>query len=248
MRTSVNNAVYAELGARWYDADDDPIALLRAETALRNPWIAQTIERELGPGPRRVLDLGCGAGFLANEMAARGHVVTGIDSAVESLTIAAQHDRTGTVTYRPGDATGLDFPARSFDVVCAMDLLEHVEEPARLVAEAARVLVPGGLFFFYTFNRTLRAWLLAVKGVEWFVANTPRHLHLLRLFIKPRELEAMCRERGLSVEELRGARPRIDRAFLALLRTGRVPASFRFVFTPSLATGYLGWARARQVS
>jgi len=248
MKTSVNNAVYRELGARWYEADDDPIALLRAESALRNPWIAETIERELGAGPRRVLDLGCGAGFLANEMAARGHAVTGIDSAVESLDVAAAHDRTRSVTYRPGDATALEFPAQSFDIVCAMDLLEHVEEPARLVAEAARVLVPGGLFFFYTFNRTLRAWLLAVKGVEWFVKNTPRHMHLLRLFIKPRELEAMCGASGLTVEELRGARPRLDRAFLALLRTGRVPRDFRFVFTPSLATGYLGWARARQLS
>jgi len=248
MKTTVNNAVYAELGARWYDADDDPIALLRAEAVLRNPWIASTIERELGTGPRRVLDLGCGAGFLANDLAARGFAVTGVDSAVESLAVAAAHDRTRRVTYRPGDATALDFGAGSFDAVCAMDLLEHVEEPARLVAEAARVLVPGGLFFFYTFNRTLRAWLLAVKGVEWFVKNTPRHMHLLRLFIKPRELAAMCRAGGLTIEELRGARPRVDRAFLALLRTGRVAPDFRFVFTPSLATGYLGWARARQVS
>src|SRR5262249_27195284 len=124
MKTTVNNAVYAELGARWYDADDDPIALLRAEAALRNPWIASTIERELGPGPRRVLDLGCGGGFLANYLAARGFAVTGVDSAVESLAVAAAHDGTGRVTYRPGDATALDVPAGSFDAVCAMDLLE----------------------------------------------------------------------------------------------------------------------------
>jgi 2-polyprenyl-6-hydroxyphenyl methylase / 3-demethylubiquinone-9 3-methyltransferase len=238
---TVNNAIYAELGNRWYDASDDPVALLRAEAGLRNPWIVD----QIGPEPCSVLDMGCGAGYLANELAGRGHRVTGIDLAAQALEVAAAHDATETVAYRIGDATALDFPSASFDAVCATDILEHVEEPARVVAEAARLLRPGGKFFFHTFNRTRVAWLIVIKGVEWFVKNTPRDMHILRLFIKPAELAAMCRAHGLEPVILRGLRPRVDRAFFRMLATGRVGRDFRFVFTDSLRTGYTGFARRR---
>jgi 2-polyprenyl-6-hydroxyphenyl methylase/3-demethylubiquinone-9 3-methyltransferase len=175
---AVNNAWYGPLGARWYEADDTPIALLRAEARHRNPWIAETI----GAVPRRVLDLGCGAGFLANDLAARGHAVTGLDFEAENLAVARAYDRTGTARFVRGDVRALPFADASFDVVCAMDLLEHVDEPARVIAEAARVLAPGGTFFFHTFNRTWLANLVVIRGVELFVRNTPRDLHVLRLF------------------------------------------------------------------
>src|SRR5207248_2578416 len=81
----INNAWYADLGARWYDARDTPIALLRAEARHRNPWIAQEIARALGPTSHSVLDLGCGAGFLTNDLAARGHRVVGIDMTPENV-------------------------------------------------------------------------------------------------------------------------------------------------------------------
>src|SRR4029079_6296729 len=87
-RAAINNDWYADLGERWYTAQDTPIALLRAESRHRNPWIADEIVRQLGPSPCRVLDLGCGAGFLANHLAALGHRVTGIDTTPENLPIA----------------------------------------------------------------------------------------------------------------------------------------------------------------
>jgi 2-polyprenyl-6-hydroxyphenyl methylase/3-demethylubiquinone-9 3-methyltransferase len=236
---AVNNAWYAPLGARWYEADDTPIALLRAEARLRNPWIAEAI----GAAPRRVLDLGCGAGFVANELAARGHAVVGLDATAECLAVARAYDRSRAVRYVRGDARALPFADARFDAVCAMDLLEHVDEPARVVAEAARVLAPGGLFFFHTFNRTWLANLVAVKGVAWFVANTPRDLHVLRLFVTPAELAAMCDANGLAIAELRGCRPRFDRAMWRLLATGRVGDDFAFAFTSSTAIGYTGVAR-----
>jgi 2-polyprenyl-6-hydroxyphenyl methylase / 3-demethylubiquinone-9 3-methyltransferase len=237
----VNNAFYGDLGDRWYEADDDPVALLRAESALRNPWVSRVIDLRLGRRCR-VLDVGCGAGFLANALAARGHVVAGLDAAAGALAVARRWDGTGSVSYQQGDAYALPFPDGAFDVVCAMDFLEHVEEPARVVAEAARVLAPGGLFFFHTFNRGLLAWLFAVKGIEWFVRNTPREMHVLRLFVKPDELAAMCRAAGLEPVELRGSRPRFDRAFLRLLRTRVVPPAFTFTFTESKRIGYTGFA------
>jgi 2-polyprenyl-6-hydroxyphenyl methylase / 3-demethylubiquinone-9 3-methyltransferase len=235
---AVNNAFYAELGERWYQGEDTPVALLRAEAALRNPWIAATIAREVGGGAR-VLDLGCGAGFLANDLAARGHRVVGLDADAASLAVAARH---GRADYLRGDARALPWPDGAFDVVCAMDFLEHVT-PAPVVAEAARVLAPGGLFFFHTFDRNPLAWLVVIKGVEWFVAGTPRDMHVLELFIRPAELAAMCRAGGLEQEELRGVRPRLDRAFLRMLRTRHVPPALRFVFTRSTRLGYCGFAR-----
>jgi 2-polyprenyl-6-hydroxyphenyl methylase/3-demethylubiquinone-9 3-methyltransferase len=240
---AVNNDWYADLGARWYAADDTPIALLRAESRARNPWIADEITRVLGPGPRRVLDLGCGAGFLANYLAARGHRVTGVDTTAENLDVARAHDGTASVRYELGDACALGYPAASFDVVCAMDLLEHVEQPARLIAEAARVLVPNGLFVFHTFNRTWQAKLIVIKGVAWFVRNAPKDLHVQRLFITPDELTAMCQGHQLAAPELHGSRPRFGWPLWRMLLTGRVGDDFAFTTSGSTKLGYTGIAR-----
>jgi 2-polyprenyl-6-hydroxyphenyl methylase/3-demethylubiquinone-9 3-methyltransferase len=242
--TRVNNRIYDELGDRWYDAQDDPVALLRAESACRVPWIAESVGRAFGSGPVRVLDVGCGAGFLSNALALRGFAVTGVDASAKSLDTAARHDRTQQVRYRVGDARQLPFPDRSFDVACAMDFLEHVDEPGVVVAEIARILEPGGLFFFHTFNRNWLSWLVVIKGVEWFVRNTPKDLHVLRLFLKPGEVRAMCEEQGLEVDEMRGLEPVIpSAAFFRLLLTGTVPSDFRFRFTGSTRIGFTGRAR-----
>jgi 2-polyprenyl-6-hydroxyphenyl methylase/3-demethylubiquinone-9 3-methyltransferase len=241
----VNNAIYDTLGDRWYSADDDPVALLRAESRLRNPWVAAQIQTRAG-ARSRVLDIGCGAGFLANALAREGHTVTGIDVSEQSLAIGGRHDDTRTVRYERGDALALPYATASFDVVCAMDFLEHVEDPAAVVAEAARVLRPGGLFFFHTFNRNPLAWLIVIKGVEWFVKNTPPDMHVLRLFVKPAELRAMCAERGLDVCELHGTAPAVfSRAFWAMLATGHVGPDFRFEFTRWPLLAYTGLAERR---
>jgi 2-polyprenyl-6-hydroxyphenyl methylase/3-demethylubiquinone-9 3-methyltransferase len=244
----VNNAVYDQLGERWYTAQDDPIALLRAETAHRTPWMVEEMRRRVGgsPSPMRVLDIGCGAGFLANALAREeGFVVTGIDASAPSLAVAASHDTTGAVTYEVADAYALPYATGSFDVVCAMDFLEHVVFPERVVAEAARVLRPGGLFFFHTFNRTALAWLVVIKGVEWFVRNTPKDLHVLSLFRTPRELRSMCEASGLELREVRGLMPDVlSWAFFRMLFTRTVPRDFAFRYTSSTATGYMGVAES----
>jgi 2-polyprenyl-6-hydroxyphenyl methylase/3-demethylubiquinone-9 3-methyltransferase len=238
----VNNTWYADLGARWYEARDTPIALLRAEARHRNPWIAGEIAHALG-WPRAVLDLGCGAGLLSNYLAEQGHRVTGLDSTAENLAVASSHDRTRSVVYQLGDARALPYPDASFDVVCAMDLLEHVEDPARVVAEVGRVLAPGGMFFFHTFNRTWLANLIVIKGVELFVKNTPKQLHVIELFVKPSELTTMCRASGLAPVVLRGSRPRFNWPLWRMVLTGNVGDDFGFVFTRSTAIGYTGFAR-----
>jgi 2-polyprenyl-6-hydroxyphenyl methylase / 3-demethylubiquinone-9 3-methyltransferase len=242
---TIDNHWYSELGDRWYRADDTPIALLRAESRHRNPWIAAEIARTLGAGPRRVLDLGCGAGFLANDLAARGHRVTGLDADPASLVVAARYDATRTVRYEQGDARALPYPDRSFDVVCAMDLLEHVADPAGVVAEASRVLAPSGMFFFHTFNRTWQANLIVIKGVELFVRNTPKDLHVLGMFVTPEELAAAYRAHALEITQLHGSRPRLGWPLWRMLITGRVGEDFAFTFCRSTKLGYSGIARPR---
>lgn len=240
---AVNNDIYSTLGSRWYDAADDPVALLRAEARLRNPWVAEQIERAFGDRRCNVLDIGCGGGYLSNHLATLGHRVTGLDEAEDSLAVAARHDTSGTVKYDRGDAMSLPYDAGSFDVVCAMDFLEHVEEPERVVREAARVLAPSGLFFFHTFNRNWLSWLVIIKGVEWFVKNTPADMHVLHLFLKPEEVRAMCRRQGMETQQVLGSRPRIGSAFFKMLLTGVVPPDFGFTFSESTTLAFTGFAR-----
>lgn len=238
----VNNDIYDTLGDRWYSAQDDPVALLRAESRSRNPWVLERITASAGPAAR-VLDVGCGAGLLSNYLARAGMEVHGLDASRDSLSVARRYDETKRVRYREGDALHLPYPDSSFDVVCAMDFLEHVEEPARVVQEASRVLRADGMFFFHTFNRNLLSWLVVIKGLEWFVRNTPAHLHVLRLFLKPREVARFCADAGLRVSELHGSAPVVfSTAFWKTLASGVVPSDFRFQFTRSTLMAYTGFA------
>jgi 2-polyprenyl-6-hydroxyphenyl methylase/3-demethylubiquinone-9 3-methyltransferase len=242
-RSRVNNEIYAALGDLWYTAEDAPVALLRAESRLLNPWVAAEMTNKLGERRCRILDVGCGAGFLSNHLGSLGHDVTGLDVSDDALAVAARHDPGHTVRYQKGDALKLAFEDASFDVVCAMDFLEHLENPEQAIAEAARVLRPSGLFFFHTFNRSFVAWLVIIKGVEWFVRNTPPRLHVLRLFLKPAELETMCRAHRLGGVQLRGMRPRLGWPFWRMLLRRSVSAKFAFKFTSSTYLGFSGCAR-----
>jgi 2-polyprenyl-6-hydroxyphenyl methylase / 3-demethylubiquinone-9 3-methyltransferase len=240
---SVDNDIYHQYGERWYTATNDPIAFLRSEARARNPWIISEINKRCVPANIQILDIGCGAGFLANDLALHGFNVAGLDASEPTLEVARRHDSTGTVDYRLGDAYRMEFANGSFDVVCAMDFLEHVEKPALIVSEVSRVLKPGGLFFFYTFSRNFLSWLIIIKGVELFVSNTPRDLHHLRYFIKPDELKLMCRESGLEMAVLRGMAPKVLHAsFWKMLATGNVDDQFEFVFTPHTLMAYIGFA------
>lgn len=237
----VDNNIYDHYGERWYTANDDPVALLRAENKTKTKWILEKL-KNYPPTQHKVLDVGCGAGFLANALAGKGYSVTGVDLSEPSLGIARKHDATGKVEYINANALSLPFEDGTFSVITCLDFLEHVPNPEEVIRECARVLKPGGVFFFHTFNRNLLSRVFVLKGVEWVVKNTPKHLHLYDWFIKPKELEKYCERVDLSCLEWTGLRPRFSKAFFQLLRSGVVPTEFEFVTTSSLALSYLGVA------
>ncbi len=244
MKDQVNNDYYNYLGEDWLTANDDPIALLRAESKLKNPWVIETIKQELGSENKKILDIGCGGGFLSNALARAGHSVDGIDMSSESLAVAKKSDLTKTVNYQIADAYKVPFEDNTFDVVCAMDFLEHVEDPAKVVAEAGRVLKSEGIFFFHTFSKNFLAYLIIIKLVEWFLPKTPKNLHILRLFISPKDLDKMCVLAGLKTNHVMGIRPKFHKAaFWKSIFKREVHPDFSFSFTKSTLLSYIGFSK-----
>jgi 2-polyprenyl-6-hydroxyphenyl methylase/3-demethylubiquinone-9 3-methyltransferase len=242
-KPTINNAWYDDLKETWYEVEDHPIALLRQENKLRNPWIQSVLVKNFRH-PCSVLDIGCGGGLLTNYLAQKGHLVTGIDLSEPSLEIARNFDTTKSVDYRRASAYQLPFQVNSFDAVCAMDIIEHVENPGLLIQEASRVLKKGGLFFFHTFNRNFWSYLLVIKGVDWCFSNAPAHMHVYPLFVKPGELEMFCENQKLNIQELKGVKISMNnKSFWKMVFSRKVDENFRFEFTRSLKTGYSGFAK-----
>lgn len=242
-KTDINNQIYNELGERWYTAFDDPVALLRQESKTKIPWVLERIRLFSDDFQNlKVLDVGCGAGFLSNRLAEEGLQVTGVDLSEESIAVAQKFDSTKSVRYLAADAYRLPFADASFDVITAMDFLEHVEKPAQVVQEIGRVLKPGGIFFFHTFNRNWLAHIVIIRMVELLVKNTPKNMHVIELFIKPEELVEFCRANQMQVQEMTGIRPLLSTVTAKGLFSRTVPENFRFTLTKSLKLSYLGYA------
>ncbi len=242
-KSGINNDIYNTLGERWYTAFDDPVALLRQESKTKIPWVLEKVKKTYGDKKDlKILDVGCGAGFLSNKLALEFKEVHGVDISEESLYIAKKYDQSGKVQYQKADAYQLPFLDQQFDVVTAMDFLEHVDNPEQVVKEISRVLKPGGLFFFHTFNRNFLAKIVIIKLVEIFVKNTPKNMHVIELFITPEELKQFCTNQSMTVQEMTGIRPRFSTITLKSLFTGTVPVNFGFTLTKSLKLSYLGYA------
>jgi 2-polyprenyl-6-hydroxyphenyl methylase / 3-demethylubiquinone-9 3-methyltransferase len=218
----IDNDVYERLGASWWDPASVLNLLHGSFTPARAGYFRGVLARRPGaaPGGPRVLDIGCGGGFLAEELAALGCRVTGVDPSPASVRAAREHaaERGLRIGYLAG--TGEELPVRdaSFGVACCCDVLEHVTDVNRVIGEVARVLEPGGLFLFDTINRTLKSRLLAVKAVqEWPLTRvTDVALHDWHMFITPAELTAVLWRHGLTPGEITGLAPRANP--LAVLR------------------------------
>jgi 2-polyprenyl-6-hydroxyphenyl methylase/3-demethylubiquinone-9 3-methyltransferase len=196
-------AKFSALAHRWWD----PTSEFRPLHEI-NPLRLGHIERLAGGlAEKRVLDVGCGGGILAEAMSAKGAQVTGIDLADKPLKVAMLHSmETGSaVEYRLVSAEALaDESPASFDVVTCMEMLEHVPEPLSTVRACARLVKPGGWVFFSTINRNPKSFLFAIVGAEYVLRLLPKGTHEYARFIRPSELARDCRTAGLEVVDLTG--------------------------------------------
>ncbi len=195
-------AKFDQLAHRWWDPQGE-FRPLHEINPLRLEWI----DRHAPLAGKRVLDVGCGGGLLTEAMAQRGARVTGIDLSDKALRVAELHLQESrlSVTYEKTSVD--DFAARhtgEFDVVTCMELLEHVPEPAAMVAACARLVRAGGQVFFSTINRNPRSYLFAVIGAEYLLRLLPRGTHDYLRFVKPSELARWSRASGLRPDELVG--------------------------------------------
>ncbi len=193
---------FSELAHRWWD----PHSEFRPLHEI-NPLRLAYIDRIAPLRGKTVLDVGCGGGILTEAMARCGAHVTGIDLADKPLKVAQLHllESGLQVDYRRVAVEELarEAPGR-FDVITCMEMLEHVPDPAAVVAACATLLKPGGHAFFATLNRNPKSYLFAIIGAEYVLGLLPRGTHDYARFIKPSELSADCRSSGLDTIDLIG--------------------------------------------
>jgi 2-polyprenyl-6-hydroxyphenyl methylase/3-demethylubiquinone-9 3-methyltransferase len=193
---------FSQLAHRWWDPGSEFKPLHDI-----NPLRLDYIDGIASLKGKRVLDVGCGGGILAEAMAARGARVTGIDLGEAPLKVAQLHllESGIEVDYRLVDAEALagEMPG-AFDVVTCMELLEHVPDPGAMVHACAALARPDGQLFFSTINRNLKSYLFAIVGAEYVLKLLPRGTHDYAKLIKPSELAAACRDAGLTVDSITG--------------------------------------------
>jgi 2-polyprenyl-6-hydroxyphenyl methylase / 3-demethylubiquinone-9 3-methyltransferase len=192
-------AKFSDLAHHWWDTSSE-FAPLHAINPLRLDWINGLASLK----GKRVLDVGCGGGILADAMARKGADVLGIDLATKSLKVAQLHAleaQTPNVSYREIAAEDLATEqAASFDIVTCMEMLEHVPDPASIVTACSALVKPGGWVFFSTINRNGRAFLQAIVGAEYVLGMLPRGTHEYAKFITPSELASFGRQAGLDIQ------------------------------------------------
>jgi len=200
-----DTGLYDEFADSWWDPDGLLSGIGTLLNPVRVPYIEQTLSR-LGVVAvgQRVLDVGCGGGLLAEPLSDLGMLVTGIDASIPSL--VAGRIRGESVRYAGARAELLPFSDGTFDVVAAMEILEHVEDPGLVVAEASRVLRAGGVFFFAGPSRTRRSRLALIDLAQrWhWSAVLPPDLHRWDCFVTPPELASMLTTAGIVPEETTG--------------------------------------------
>ncbi len=194
-------AKFEAVASRWWDLEGEFKPLHRINP-LRLNYIQQRADGVFG---KKILDVGCGGGILAESMAREGADVTGLDMGAEPLQVARLHSlETGIkVTYvQETVEQHASEHAEQYDIVTCMEMLEHVPDPRSVVLACAKLVKPGGHVFFSTINRNNKAWLMAVVGAEYVLKMVPKGTHDVKKFIRPSELigwidETPLRERHM---------------------------------------------------
>jgi 2-polyprenyl-6-hydroxyphenyl methylase / 3-demethylubiquinone-9 3-methyltransferase len=206
---TVDNSLYERHPDAWWDETGYHQFLLTGANPARFGYFQSILQRRgVDPMGLRVLDLGSGGGYLAESFAEIGAQVTGIDPAGNSVREAVIHAeaRDLSIGYSVGAGERLPFPDGSFDVVTCCDVLEHLYNLDEVLAETARVLKPGGIYFYDTINRTPQSWLVMVQVAQEFPLTciVPRGLHDWSMFLKPQELERHLAQVGIRSHQIVG--------------------------------------------
>ena len=253
----VDNAIYDRLADSWWD-ERGFFFTLKALNPARFGYMRRVLldDLRMAPAGRRALDVGCGGGLLAEEFARLGFAVTGVDPSSESVAAARRHAAAEglQIDYRAAAGEALPFPDGSFAVVYCCDVLEHVADLPLVVAEAARVLEPGGVYLYDTINRTPASWLAVIVLLQellWTRLMPPR-LHDWHMFIRPDELRRLLEQHGLAPLGLTGLRARGNPlGIVSALRARKrgalsyadVVARMDIGESPDTSVQYIGYAR-----
>ncbi len=202
---NVDNAEIAKfeaLASRWWDKNSEFKPLHDI-----NPLRANFIDQRSNVAHKRLIDVGCGGGILAESLAIRGAEVTGIDMGEAPLSVARLHALETGVTLSYEQITAEDKAAQmpgNFDVVTCMEMLEHVPDPSSVVNACAHLAKEGGDLYFSTINRNLKSYAFAILGAEYILKLLPKGTHEYSKFIRPSELALWLRSAGLELQEITG--------------------------------------------
>lgn len=193
---------FSDLAHRWWDPTSE-FRPLHEINPLRLEWIHARVPLT----GKRVVDIGCGGGILAESIAKKGATVTGIDLSEKALKVAELHSLESGVAVRYELIAAEELAAREagqYDVVTCMEMLEHVPDPSAIVKACATLVKPGGQVFFSTLNRNPKSYLFAIIGAEYLLRLLPRGTHDYAKFITPAELSQYSRNAGLEVQAMKG--------------------------------------------
>lgn len=193
---------FSALAHRWWDPSSE-FKPLHAINPLRLAWI----QEHVSISGKKVLDVGCGGGILAESMAVAGAQAKGIDLSEKALKVADLHSLESGVQVKYEYISAEDLAkkeAGQYDVVTCMEMLEHVPDPLSIIKSCAALVKPGGKVFFSTLNRNPKSYLFAIIGAEYILRILPEGTHDYKKFIKPSELNEFIREAGLELNELIG--------------------------------------------
>lgn len=193
---------FEELASRWWDRNSEFKPLHDI-----NPLRANFVDRLSPVAGTALIDVGCGGGILAEAMAQRGATVTGIDMGEAPLNVARIHrlESGVEVDYQQTTAEQMaEAHPAAFDIVCCLEMLEHVPDPAAVIHACADLCIPGGNLYFSTINRNPKAYAFAVVGAEYVLNLLPKGTHDYTKFIKPSEMANWIREAGLELQEMTG--------------------------------------------
>ncbi|HIF9350319.1 TPA: bifunctional 2-polyprenyl-6-hydroxyphenol methylase/3-demethylubiquinol 3-O-methyltransferase UbiG [Photobacterium damselae] len=194
---------FEDMASRWWDPEGE-FKPLHQINPLRLNFV---IDKADGLFGKKVLDVGCGGGILAESMAVEGADVTGLDMGKEPLTVARLHALETGVKLEYVQATAEEHAEenpQAYDVVTCMEMLEHVPDPASVIAACAKMVKPGGHVFFSTLNRNIKSYLFAIVGAEHLLKIVPKGTHHHEKFIRPSEMMAMIDRTELQDKHITG--------------------------------------------